>query len=76
MYTVIIITKDSAVMNTLPKIVTSHSGILARKPTSSMAVLISSGSVTDAPVRLPRLPATVLTIPPQMVKSVVIMSMP
>lgn len=30
-------------MNTLPKIVTSHNGILARKPTSPIAVLISSG---------------------------------
>ena len=63
-------------MNTLPKIVTSHNGILARKPTSPIAVLISSGSVTAAPVKLPRLPATVLTIPAQIVNSVVIMSIP
>ena len=76
LYTVSIITKDSTVMNTLPSIVTSHRGMLARNPTSSMAVLISSGSVTDAPVRFPRFPATVLTMPPQMVNSVVIMSMP
>lgn len=42
-YTVRIIIKESTRINRLPRMVTSHNGILARKPTSSMAVWISPG---------------------------------
>ena len=37
-------TNESTVMNTLPKIVTIQSGMLARNPTSATAVFISSGN--------------------------------
>ena len=45
-YTVRIITNDSTVMNRLPRIVTSHKGMLAKKPTFSMADCTSPGSAT------------------------------
>lgn len=42
-YTVRIMMKESTRINRLPRMVTSHNGMLARKPTSSMAVWISPG---------------------------------
>ena len=56
--------KESTVMNRLPKIVTSHSGMDARKPTFPMAALISPGNVPTFPAIPPICPATVLTMPP------------
>ena len=56
--------KESTVMNRLPKIVTSHSGMDARKPTFPMAALISPGNVPTLPAIPPICPATVLTMPP------------
>ena len=53
----------STVINRLPSSVTSQRGILAKKPTSPMASVISCGSATDAPVKPPMLPAAVATMP-------------
>lgn len=47
-----------------------------RKPTSSMASTISAGRVAACSTALPTLPMTVCTIPPQMEKMAVIISMP
>ena len=43
-------------MNRLPKIVTSHSGMDARKPTFPMAALISPGNVPTFPRHTAHLP--------------------
>lgn len=75
-YTVRIITNDSTVMNRLPRIVTSHKGMLARKPTFSMAACTSPGSATIA-CEMPPIPAAIsLTTPLQMEKMLSMMSMP
>ena len=75
-YTVRIITNDSTVMNRLPRIVTSHKGMLAKKPTFSMAACTSPGSATIA-CEMPPIPAAIsLTTPLQMEKMLSIMSMP
>ena len=75
-YTVRIITKESTVMNKLPRIVTSHSGMLARNPTFSIAVCISAGSDTIASEIPPMLSAISVTMPLQMENTFSIMSMP
>ncbi len=75
-YTVRIMTKDSTMMNRLPRIVTSHSGMLARKLTFVMASEISVGSVTIAS-EIPPIPtATCATIPLQISKTASMISMP
>lgn len=66
----------STVMNRLPSSVTSHRGMLARKPTSSIAVMISGGSAADALVMPPTLLAAVATMPLQTSKILTIKSMP
>jgi len=48
---------DIMVIKRLPKIVTSHRGILAQKPASSTAVSIAAGSDTDALPTPPKEPA-------------------
>ena len=63
-------------MNRLPSIVTSHSGILARKPTSSIAVMISGGRAADAFVIPPTPLAAVATMPLHTSKMFTIKSMP
>ena len=75
-YTVRIIRNASIVISRQPSSVTSHRGILARKPTSSIAVAISAGSDTVAPSIPPTLPAAAEMIPAQTVKMSTIRSIP
>ena len=75
-YTVRIIKNASTVITRQPSSVTSHSGMLARKPTSSMADAISVGSDTVAPSMPPTLPAAAEMIPAQTAKMSTIRSMP
>ena len=75
-YTDIIIMNDSTVMNRLPRIVTSHKGMLAKKPTFSMADCTSPGSATIA-CEMPPIPAAISeTMPLQTEKILSMMSMP
>ena len=67
---------DSTVMNKLPSSDTSQSGILAKKPVLSMAVMISFGSAAVVPAMPPTLLAAVATMPLQTLKMFVIKSMP
>ena len=75
-YTVRIIGNASTVISRQPSSVTSHRGMLARKPTSPMAVTISTGSDTVAPSIPPTLPAAAEMIPAQTAKMSTIRSMP
>ena len=61
-------------MNKLPSIVTNHNGILAQNPTSSIAVSMADGRVTDAPA-IPPIPAVICwTTPPHISYSFTIKS--
>ena len=62
-------------MSRLPKNVTSHSGTDCKKPTPSMASMISCGSVTLAALMPPILLMMVCTTPPQTANTEVISSM-
>lgn len=66
--------KDKIVINKLPMNVTSHRGMLWRKPTASMVSTISWGTVTLAEAMPPIPLITDWTIPPQIAKITVIIS--
>ena len=66
--------KDSTVMNRLPKNVTIQSGTDCKKPTSSMASMISCGIVTPAELIPPMLPMIDCTIPPHIENMAVMIS--
>ena len=67
--------KDITVINRLPSMATSQSGMLAKKPTFSMASTISWGIVTPAATMPPIPLITDWTMPPQMEKTTVMISM-
>lgn len=75
-YTVRMSTKDSTVMNRLPSRVMSQSGMLARKPMLLISSASSCGKLTLALVRSLICPATFSTMPPQMLNSAAMISMP
>ena len=62
-------------MNRFPNMATNHRGMLARKPTFSMASTMSCGTLTPAVAIPPTPPITDWTTPPQIEKIVVIISM-
>ena len=69
-------TSDKTQINRDPRSVTAHSGILSRKPTSSMMVTISSGrAVSDMAVR-PEASIMVDTAPWAMLNRAIISSKP
>ena len=68
--------KDSIVINILPSRVTAHRGMLSKKPTSSIAVMIVSGSTVSVAVPTPTVVMIVLVIPCTMSKIANMNSMP
>ena len=69
-------TSDSTQINSEPSRVTAHSGMLSKKPTSSMMDTISSGrAVSDMAVR-PEASMMVDTAPWAMLNSAIINSKP
>ena len=68
--------KDRTVISRLPRKETSHSGMLCKKPTSSMASTIAEGSVAVVETPPPMLFKDADTTLPQMEKIAVISSMP
>ena len=75
-YTLMIMMNDSTVMKRLPISVTAHSGILSKKPQSSIADTISLGSVILSKLPIPDAFMMVLTIPCTISKSAIISSSP
>lgn len=67
---------DNTVMKRLPISVTAHSGILSKKPQSSIADTISLGSVILSKLPMPDAFMMVLTIPCTISKSAIISSSP
>ena len=69
-------TSDSTQINRDPSSVTAHSGMLSKKPTSSMIVTISSGSAVADMVVRPDVPMMVEMAPWAMLNKAIIRSMP